>query len=597
MTALATPAQRSAPALLPTADARRVRGALAELLRTRRRLAAGTAAVLVTATAVGLATPPLLGRIVDLVVDRRPTGDLGLPIGLLVAVAIVQGLLTAAGLVLVARLGEGMLADLRERFVARALGLPLARLEEAGSGDLTARVTADVTMVSEAVREAVPEFARAVLAIGLTLVGLGVLDWRFLVAALVAVPVQVWTLRWYVRRAAPLYASQRIAAGSQQQQLLETIGGAGTVRGFRTAPEHLDRVADRSLRTVDLTLRGVRLQTRFFSRLNLAEYLGLSAVLVVGYVLVRDGAVSIGAATAAALYFHSLFTPINIALALVDDAQSALASLGRVVGVADLATPAAVPATPAAADRAARTGAAVSVSGVDFAYVPGHPVLSGVDLEVPAGRRVALVGASGAGKTTLAKLVAGVHRPTAGTVLVGGAEPDPAAERRAVALVTQEVHVFAGTLADDLRLARADGTDAELRAALARVEALDWVEALPDGLATVVGVDGHRLTVAQAQQLALARLVLADPPVAILDEATAEAGSAGARLLERAAAQALEGRTALVVAHRLTQAATADEVVVLEAGRVVERGPHAALVEAGGRYAELWAAWTDNTSC
>lgn len=185
------PPQRVEPALLPTADARRVRGALAELLRTRRRLAAGTAAVLVTATAVGLATPPLLGRIVDLVVDRRPAGDLALPIGLLVLVAVVAGLLTAAGLVLVAKLGEGMLAELRERFVARALGLPLARLEEAGSGDLTARVTADVTMVSEAVREAVPEFARAVLAIGLTLVGLGVLDWRFLLAALVAVPVQV----------------------------------------------------------------------------------------------------------------------------------------------------------------------------------------------------------------------------------------------------------------------------------------------------------------------------------------------------------------------------------------------------------------------
>ena len=204
-------------------------------------------------------------------------------------------------------------------------------------------------------------------------------------------------------------------------------------------------------------------------------------------------------------------------------------------------------------------------------------MLHEVDLTIRPGERVALVGASGAGKTTLAKLIAGVHRPTAGSVRVGGVaarRARPGRARRTVALITQEVHVFAGPLADDLRLARPDATDDELRAALDRVGALGWAEALPDGLATVVGDGGHRLTAAQAQQLALARLVLADPPVAILDEATAEAGSAGARVLEKAVARALDGRTALVVAHRLTQAATADRVVVLDAGRVVETGTH-----------------------
>lgn len=574
--------------LLPIADGAGVRAALGAMLRERRGLAAGTLAVLVAGTAVGLATPPLLGHLVDLVLERRPAGALSTPVLLLVAVAVVQGLLTAAGALLLARLGEGMLARLRERFVSRALGLPLEQVERAGSGDLTSRVTEDVTIVGEAVRDAAPEFARATLTIGLTLIGLGVLDWRFLVAALIAVPIQVHTLRWYVRRAAPLYATQRVAGGELQQQLLETVGGARTVRSFRLGPAHLDRVGARSGRTVELMLRAVRLQTRFFGRLNLAEYLGLSAVLVVGYALVRDGQVSIGTATAAALYFHSLFTPINIALALVDDAQQAAASLARLVGVADLPTP----LDPA--DHAPSDGG-VTVRAVGHAYVPGHPVLTDIELDVPAGRRVALVGASGAGKTTLAKLIAGVQRPSTGTVRLGGVDPaDPG--RRAVALVTQEVHVFTGPLADDLRLARPAATDGELRAALDRVGALEWVTALPDGADTVVGDAGHRLTVAQAQQLALARLVLADPRVAVLDEATAEAGSAGARQLERSADAALAGRTGLVVAHRLTQASTADEVVVLDGGRVVERGTHAELVAAGARYAALWAAWSAPTA-
>ncbi|GAB6901780.1 ABC transporter ATP-binding protein [Kineosporia succinea] len=575
---------------LPIATAARCRQIVGSLVRPHRVPAVTGVVVLVVATAVGLLSSPLLGRIVDVVARGEGAGSLVGPAVGIAVVALVQGLLTPIGMSQLATAGESALAELRERFVEKALHLPIADLERAGSGDLTSRVTNDVQRISEGVREAVPEFARSALAIVLTLGALAVLDYRFLLVALLAAPIQVLTVRWYLRRAGRVYAEQRVAAGEQQQQLLETIGGARTVRAFRLTGRQVPRVAAASSRTVDRTLDGIALQTGFFGRLNLAEFIGLSGVLVVGYLLVRDGAVSIGTASAAAFYFHGLFTPINTALFLLDEAQSAAASLARLVGVVDLPDRTATGA-PAIEAR----DASVIVEKVGHAYTPGHDVLTGVDLEIPAGHRVAVVGASGAGKTTLVKLIAGFHPPATGRIRLGAKDIDelgPDGTRRTVALVTQEVHVFAGPLADDLRLARPDASAEELEKALELVHALEWVRLLPDGLDTIVGDGGHDLTAAQAQQLALARLVLADPPVAILDEATAEAGSAGARLLERSALQALTGRTSVVVAHRLTQAASADRIVVMEAGQVAEQGTHAELLAHGGLYAGLWKAWS-----
>ncbi|MEW6475959.1 MAG: ABC transporter ATP-binding protein [Actinomycetota bacterium] len=576
--------------LLPTATRRETRRAVAALVGPRWALALATVAVVVTTTAVGLAGPALLGRIVDAVTTGRPAGAITGPAAALAAVAVVVGVLTALGRILLARLTEGTVADLRERLMDRAVDLDIDTVERAGRGDLVARLADDVRVLGQAGTEVVPTVAEAGFTIALTLGSLAILDWRFALAALVAAPIQVHTVRWHLARSRPAYEAARVADGARAQQLLGTLSGAATIRALRLGPAQLTAVEGRSLDALRQNIVATNLVTRFYGRLNLAEVAGLGSVLVAGFVLVRAGSATVGVATAAALYFHRLFNPINQLLGNLDTAQSAAAALARVVGVVNLPRPA-PPAEPAGMEDRS-----VTLLSVGHEYRAGHPVVAGVTLHVESGERLALVGASGAGKTTLAKIVAGIHQPTAGEVRLGRrplADLDPDAVRRAVALVAQEVHTFAGPLADDLRLARPDATDDEVTAALDAAGARGWVRALPDGLATVVGEGGHRLTATQAQQVALARVALRDPAIVILDEATADAGSAGARLLEAAANRVLAGRTAIVVAHRLTQAAAADRIAVLDGGRLVAVGTHADLLAAGGLYAELWNAWSD----
>lgn len=631
---------------LPVASGRETWRAVARLARPQRRLVVVGAVVLLAATTAALAIPLLLGAVVDVVVGNRPEGQLEWLVAGLVAATIMQGVLYGFGDWAVGRLGELVLADLREDVVDRALAVPIEDIERAGTGDLVARACGDVDAVGEAMREAIPEILACALIIALTVVGLAALDWRLALGGLAAVPIQVVAARWYLRRSGPIYTAERAAEGVRSQRLHASVTGARAIRSFRLQQAHVATIEQTSRRAVDLALSAASVRARFYSALNGAELVGLGAVLLVGYPLVQSETITVGGATAAALFFYRLFDPIGALLLQLDTAQAAGAALARLVGVASLPAPA--PATPgdqspigaganpggptaggsahpapaspgadgpspigasaseatsAAGDLAppggdgdtvpgdgglgAAAAGGVRLSGVTFSYDGERDVLTDVDLTIDPGERVALVGPSGAGKTTVAKLVAGIHRTADGTIDIGAGR---------ITLVTQEVHVFAGPLAADLRLARPSATDDDLHRALDLVGATPWVDALPDGLATVVGDGGHSLSPTEAQQLALARLLLADPAVAVLDEATAEAGSSGAGVLDDAAAAAIEGRTALVIAHRLSQAAAADRIVVLDQGRVAEQGTHDELLAAGGVYAGLWAAWSGSRS-
>ncbi|MDJ0360095.1 ABC transporter ATP-binding protein [Rhodococcus sp. H29-C3] len=576
------------PELLPIATGKRSWAYLSGEIRAQRGLALLTLAISAVSAAMSLIPVYVFGVLVDRVTEGAPTSTIVSVVVVITTAAVIGGIFTALSTYMISTLGERTLATLRERVLRRALHLPIGTLERVGKGDLLSRVGDDVAVMAKSIGEVIPNIVSAILLVSLSVVAMLSLDWRLGLAGMVAIPMYVLALRWYLPKSAPLYAAERVAMGERSQALISSMQGARTVRAYGLEDTHLAEIDKASGKARDIGIDVFRLFTRFGARSNRAECVGLSVILAAGFLLVQDDHVTVGQVTAAALLFHRLFNPIGMLMFSFDDVQSAGASLARLVGVID------VPDERSPGTGAVPVDGTLQITDLRHSYDTGHEVLHGIDLTVGAGETVALVGSTGAGKSTIAAIAAGSIDSTSGTVRIGGATLAELGEkglRRHIAIVSQEVHVFAGPLIEDLLLAAPDASRADVHAALDTVGATRWVDTLDDGVDTVVGEGGHELTSAQSQQLALARLVLADPAVAVLDEATAEAGSAGARDLEAAAAAATRGRSTLVVAHRLTQAAAADRVVVLEHGKILEQGPHAELVAAGGRYAELWSAW------
>ncbi|MFT4220349.1 MAG: ABC transporter ATP-binding protein [Microbacterium sp.] len=565
---------------LPIASGRQTLAVVGRLLARRPWQLVLVVLVLLAGAVAGLATPWALGLLVDLVGGGSATGAAVWELAaVILAATIVAAGATGAGVVLAARLFETMLAHVREEFIDRALSLRQGSVERAGTGDLVSRASDDVAQISDAIPQLVPALTSALFTLAVTIGGMAVLDGRFAVALLVTIPVYALTVRWYLATAPSVYAAERVAAATRAHHVLAALRGLDTVLAYRLSGAFSARIAAASWDVVRWALRARVVQNMLAGRLAVAEYLGLAALLATGFWLVDADLATIGQATTAVLLLLQVFAPIGELMFVMDDAQAAAASLGRIVGVS-MGRPADA-SSPASPSPPATGGPLASARGVTFAYHDARPVLHELDLHVCPGEKVALVGASGAGKTTIAALLAGIHEPAVGTVI----RPER------TLLVSQETHVFDGTLADNLRLACPQAPEAELADALARVHASGLLRSLPDGLATRVGHAGHPLTAAQAQLVALARLLLAEPELAILDEATAEADSADAGLLDRAAQAAIAGRAALVVAHRLSQAAACDRILVIDSGRVIEHGTHAQLVAAGGAYARLWTAW------
>lgn len=574
---------------LPIASTKQTVRALIALLRPRKRALALTTVVLLSATACGLSTPALLGLMVDAVTEGKPFASLLRITAFMLGAAAAGVALTWWSTQLLANVAQNVLADLREDVFAATLAQPSSLVEDAGTGDLISRISGDVEAVNTVIARVLPATVSALFMISLTLVGVGVIDWRFTVAIVAVAPIHYFALRHFLRRSGPVYRRSRAAQARRGQQLIETLGGAGTVTALRRTDEHIGRIAETSEHAISFDMQAVRLRTNFFAQLNGAELLGLAAVLSVGYWLVTTGSVSIGAATAAALYFHSLFSPIAVFLSNIDELQDAGASLARLIGVT------AMPGRPTSIPASARSEPiGVEVDRVSYSYDNSTPVIDSISISIAPGERIAVVGSSGAGKTTLAKLIAGIIPVGDGRITVDGTLIDDLSDaelRHEVVLVSQEIHVFVGTIADDLRLCAPDSDDAKIAEAVDTMKA-QWIHKLPDGLETRVGAGGYQLTAAQAQHIALVRLALLDPPVVILDEATAEAGTTAAGLLDQAAELAVTGRTAVVIAHRLSQAVRADRILVMSGGRVVESGTHDELIGADGSYAALWEAWS-----
>lgn len=534
-----------------------------------------------------LTIPRLLGAIVDSVIAGGEFADI-LMLGACIAGAgLCATAFEAAGGVLLVRLLQGTLAELREQVFAAALDLPLSRAEAAGDADVISRVTNDVEAVTEAISGVIPLCTRALITIVLTVVGMAVLDPWLGAAALIAVPIQVVSTRVFLRRSRPLYARLRVEEAERGREFVEAVAGAETVRAYGTAADHLGRIAAASDTAVRTQQQTARARNVFIGGLNAAEFVGLAAVLAVGFVRVTTVGLSVGAVTAGALYFHRLFNPIGELLGSMDDLQRALAGLQRLTGVV-LASEslAGEPENDGATEIA---DASVTVRDVRYRYdsvgSAARLALAGVDLEIAAGETVALIGTSGSGKSTLARLIAGFDVPFAGEVRVGGVNADSAraAGKPAVMLVAQETHLFIGTVADNLRLASTDASDVELLAAL---EAVGYDVA--SGPAALEYVLPREVSHLEAQQLALARVLLARPAVVVLDEAGSHAGADPA--LAQAMRRVCQGRTAVVIAHHLDQIAGADTVVVLEGGRVLESGsPAALLARPESAFARLWS--------
>lgn len=572
---------------LPISSQEHVKKEATRLVKQHRGALTKVVGLFVLAAIAGLAGPALLRILIDDISAGTTVEHVSFFGILLILFVLLQAVLQRFAVASSMIQGEKVFAQLREEFMEKVASLPLSTVEKAGTGDLVSRTTNDVEAVSYAVRFAVPQILVSAVTLLLTVVAAVIVSPIVTVALLAVVPLLIPATHWYLNRSSAGYAAEREAYAVINGAISETIEGARTVDALSLGALRRKKIDAGLAQAFGAERYTLWLRSWLFPLTEFAFWLPVAVVLLWGGWLAGQNIVSAGVVAAVALYAVQLVDPVNTLIMWLDELQVGAASLVRITGIKE------VPADRTAADAVPQNDDIV-VSGARYAYREGHNVLHGIDLVLRRGERLAVVGPSGAGKSTLGRLIAGIHPPTEGTVTVGGVPlvDRPLDElRREVALVTQEHHVFVGSVVDNVRLGRDDASALEVEKALADVGALAWAQELPEGLETEVGSGAFALTPAQAQEIALARLVLADPHTLVLDEATSLIDPQAARDLERSLNAVLAGRTVVAIAHRLHTAHDADRVAVVEGGLITELGSHDELLALGGSYAALWNSW------
>ncbi len=573
--------------VLPPAGRAQVRRAAGRLIRADR--AAFTIALVlnVAAAAAGLVSPLIVGRIVTAVQaggDVDVIDRLGL---ILVIAAAAQFVLARFARSVAYRFGERTSARLREQVTNNVLNLDARSAEKIPAADLASRSSVDVAAVAGMLRTAAPDVLFAAIQAVIIVVATLWLSPILALCGIAGLTAIGFALRWYLRRARTAYLDSSAASAAAATILAETTDHARTVELFGLQQQRTEALVAALEHSEATMRRTLGLRSRLFPAIDASYGIAVAAVVAVGGGLVLAGHLPLGVVVAVALYIRQLSAPLDTLIIWTETLQSAGASFARIEGLAAAApTTAAEPATPVPADET------IALTEVSYAYRPGHDVLHDVSLTVTPGERLAIVGASGAGKTTVGRLIAGIDRPRTGTATVGGvpiADLPPEILREHVILVTQEHYIFRDTVRNNLALAAPTATDDELEAALRTVGAR-WLDELPDGLDTEL-TDRRRIDGGQAQHIALARVVLADPHTVILDEATTLLDPRAARASERALSATLTGRTVVAIAHRLQTAHDADHIIVMAAGRITATGSHESLLTYSRPYAQMWNSW------
>ncbi len=572
---------------LPVASTPQILRAMWSLIGDHKRIVTLVVALQLGAALTGAGIPWIVNYALNRISDGTDAKTITALIAVALALVLVGAVLAYFAEYFSKIMGERMFAQLRESLVHSVTHLPLSTVEEAGTGDLLGRTTRDIEQVQFMIRNGISAIMILSATIVVTVVAAFFMSPVLALAMFLPYFPLYLVMRWYMPRTIPAYRAQASAWARISGVITETIENAETVDALGLG-ELRNRRLDEAVREGWRLERYTAWQRSFLMvGITLSVQLPVVVVLVVGVYLMSIGFVTDGQVVGVALYALQIRGPIGNFTFWIDHMQSAQAALARIFGV-EL-----VKADREPTGESPQSSQLVAKE-VRYAYREGKDVLHGVDLDLVPGETLAMVGPSGAGKSTLGRMIAGIHPPSGGSVTVGGVNlvdlPEEILQQEVV-LVSQEHHVFVGSLADNMRLARENATDKDMWDALSAVGASSWVRSLERGLQTEVGAGGLTLSPARAQQLALARIVLMDPHTLVLDEATSLMDPTAARSLERSLSRVLDGRTVIAIAHRLYTAADADRVAVLIDGRLAELGTHTELVEKGGEYASLWESW------